>query len=280
MLGAAMMGLMSQEPQSEKTDPLPEATVVEWGGDEPASRRRRWPSPARFDLSRLGAELAGDRRLVLLTIALGGVALFVSLFSEWQVTSVDGAIFGDTEVGNRPVEAGIVDLGGWGAGYLVGLFLLVGGIVLLLFGPPAGRLYGRLAALSTGGVLLAILVALAVELGEHSRLSSVMELTLSEDQYDVTYGRGVWCALVGVAAAMLGVHLAGRHLPPEPVATPVVAAPAASAAEPDGTPTDWPWRRPRTAVDDAEGLPDAPIGLTVSATTPFTPLGDTRDRPE
>lgn len=274
-----MMEPMSQDAQPGHADPSQQATVVEWdGGGSDASRRL----PA---VPRLAAGLTRDRRLVPLATALGGVALLLSLISEWQVTVIDGTFFGDGQLDDRPFAARLADLGSLGSGYLAGVFLLVGATVLMLFGPPGVRLSARLAALSSGGVLLAVLVAVGADLTEGSRLANGLELRLLDDQLEVTYGRGLWCAVAGVTAVTLGAYLAGRHL--EKVAAPVAAANTDPDADPDadpdtaadGDPVDWPWRRPGRAVRD-EPDSGAPLDLTVSAATPFTPPTDGRGRPQ
>jgi hypothetical protein len=276
-----MMGAMSQDQQAHGVAPAGVPEVVQWGGEESPARPARTPQ-------RSLAALASDRRLVPTAAALGAVALFGSLISEWQITAIDGTAFGAGEVGPRPVAVGIADLGAWGGGYLAGLFLLVAATVVMLFGPPAGRVYARLAALSCGGVLLALLAALLTELGDTSRaLSYATVLTLEADQIALTSGRGGYCAVAGVLAVLLAAVLAGRHLPDgRPTAvtsagpragTPEGAAAGApeGAAQPAG---DWPWRPPGPADDpDDDGSPAQPFELTVSPADPFTSLGDARD---
>jgi hypothetical protein len=241
-------------------------SVIEFGPapdapERPASRRRR-------SLAEFGANLARDRRVVPLAAALGGVALFASLVSEWQVTSIDTGVF-NSEEGRQPIPTDLFDLGGWAAAYSVGLFVLVTATVLVLFGPPPGRRYARLAGLSVGGVLLALLAALGPTLDDVSRtLGYVIRYQVQRDQYEVTPGRGVWCAAVGVVAVMVALYLAGRHAPP-------------TASAPDEAVF---WRRPRTAApgpdeDDEDRPPAAPIDLTVGPATPFTSLNDDRDKP-
>jgi hypothetical protein len=249
------------------------ASVVQWGGDTRGDRRNA--------VSQLLAGLVGDRRLVGLAAGLGAVALFASLISEWQITAVDGPTLGSEQVGAPLLPAGVGDLGAWGGGYLAGLFVLVASLVLLLAGPPGGRVYARLVGLSTGGVLLALLLALMSHLHDDSRaLGSFFSAQLEDDKYAITYGRGGYCAVAGVAAVSLAMFLAGRHLPtmtyPAPGAAPAGAAQA--GAVPDGAEqvVDWPWRRPAGDVDDES--PDVPFELTVGPTTPFTTLSD--DRPE
>jgi hypothetical protein len=246
-------------------DLMPETgeAVVEFGPDDTDMPRRRLPAAGAF-LSRLGA----DRRLVPLAAALGGLALFGSLISEWQLTQVDATVFGDSQVGSRPLVTSLADLGGWGGGYLAGLFLLVPAVVLTLFGPAAGRRYARLTALSVGGVLLAMVVAISSDLGDTSRiLGQLNVINLDADQVAISTGRGVWCAAAGVALVLVAMILAGRHT----VAVPEEAA----EAEPEAP--AWSWRRPAAGPEDEP--PEAPFGLTVGPAKPFATMPENRDKP-
>lgn len=255
-------------------DPVPpqDATVVQWGddGDDGSGPRRRLAG-----LPRSAARTLGDRWLVPSAAVLGGVALFLSLIFEWQVTTIDGAFFGEGELNRGPFPAGVSELNGWSGGYLSGIFLLVAAMVLLLFGPPAARSSARLVVLSTGGTLLAVLVALMTQLADSSRLFFGLQAGMSDNQLQITYGRGVWCALAGVAALTLAAYLAGRLLPAD---GPVPAAPPLPGVVPDARTDDWPWRRPHPAAEPDEPVEGAPLDLTVSASPPFTPPRDGDDR--
>ncbi|XVU25421.1 hypothetical protein ACQPZJ_51030 [Actinoplanes sp. CA-054009] len=232
----------------------PAESVVEFG-PEPPSRQRRWPSGGVF------RELAGDRRVVPVLAVLAGIAALASLFSEWQVTTVDAEVLsGDS--GQRAVAARIGDLGALGTGYLLGLFLVVPAVVLTMFGPPAGRRYFRLAGLSAAGTALGLLVALAAELGESSgAIDRVYEIALDGDQISLTYGRGIWCALAAVVLALAALVQAGRYLGRPDKVDDEAPAPAET----------WSWRRPAGAD---ERPPDAPLDLTVAPAKPFTSYGD------
>jgi hypothetical protein len=251
-----MMGLMSTEPQA----------VVEFGAEpeEPVGGRRRW------NVTQIASGLADDRRAVPLAAAVGAVALFAALVSEWQVTVLDASRFagGDNVAG--PLTTGIADLGALGGGFLAGMFVLVAAAVLVIFGPVAGHSYARLVGLSTGGVLLALLAALASTLGDSTRaVEGIFLLEFEEDQMQLSYGRGIWCALFGVLAMMLALYLSGRSsLPVEP----------ASPDEPEvvQAPPVWSWRRPRAEAEDQ--APDAPLDLSVTSTTPFTSQSEDRDK--
>ena len=259
-----MMGRMSSEPQA----------VVEFGPapEESPAGRRRW------NVTEFAAGLAGDRRVVPLAAAVGAVALFGALVSEWQITVLDASRFagGDNVAG--PLTIGIADLGALGGGFLAGMFVLVAAAVLVIFGPVAGHGYARLVGLSTGGVLLALLAALASTLGDTTRaVEGIFLLEFEGDQMQLSYGRGLWCALIGVLAVMLALYLSGRHTPPAP------ATSSTSSSSSEDDPVDepapvWSWRRPRTDAPPEPG-PDAPLDLSVSSTTPFTSLSDDRDKP-
>lgn len=270
-----MMDLMSPDPQPAGATPTPPPeTVVEFGPDPDESRPRR----RRWNLTEVATGLADDRRAVPLAAVVGAVALFAALMSEWQITVMDTTPFGEPPGGARPLPAGVAEMGALGAGFLVGLFVLAGATVLVLFGPAAGRGHARLLGLASGGVLLAVLAALAGSLDDKSRVvDAVFTLDFDEEQLQLSYGRGLWCAFFGVAAVLLALHLAGRHTPAAPAAQPGEAevdgpAPGAEA------PVVWSWRRPRSEPDD-EQPPDAPFDLTVSSTKPFTSLSDDRDKP-
>lgn len=265
---------MGAMPPDQSPTVAPPESVIEFGPspdepERPAARRRR-------SLTEFGSSLAKDRRVVPLAAVLGGVALFASLVSEWQTTTIDTGVF-NSEDGRQPIPTDLFDLGGWSAGYMVGLFGLVAATVLVLFGPPAGRRYARLAGLSVGGVLLATLVALGPTLDDVSRtLGYAIRYQVQRGQVAVADGRGLWCAVIGVVAVMVALYLAGRHTAPAPA--PGAATPAEPAATADEASF---WRRPRTATaeDEEDQPPDAPFDLTVGPATPFTSLNDDRDKP-
>ena len=210
-----------------------------------APRRRRW------NLSGAARNLAADRRAVPLAGVLGAVALLAALISEWQVTTVDAAVFGsDGAFGDRLVPTGVTDLGALGGAFLTGLFPLVATVVLAIFGPPAGRRWVRLAGLSVGGTLLGLLFAITVSLGDESRvMPGLYTISLEDNQVEFGYGRGLWCALAGVGLAMLALYLSGRA-------------------------ATWTWRR--QPARDEPVIPDQPLELTVGPATPFSAL--TNDR--
>lgn len=244
-------------------DTAPPGEVVEVG--IPAPRRGSWSTAG------LGRALAADRRLVPLAAALGALALLTSLISEWQVTTVDAALYGDGHVGNRMLRTDVTDLGSLGAAFLVGLFPLVATVVLAMFGPLADRRRLRLAGLSVGGTLLGLLVALTASIGSESRaIPRVYLLQLDDNQITVGYGRGLWCAFAGVALATLALYLVDRHLPAVPVAL--------DDDEGDQEATAiWTWRRPPGGPDDRD--PDEPLELTVAPVKPFTLADGTHGYP-
>ncbi|MEV4640290.1 hypothetical protein AB0J80_23380 [Actinoplanes sp. NPDC049548] len=221
--------------------------VVEFGPEPPPSRRAGFLTG-----------LATDRRIVPLAAALGALALFASLVSEWQVTKIDATVFRDIQTGSRTFGASVAELDGWGAAYLVGFFLLAAGVVLTLFGPAPGRGYARLTALSTGGVMLAIVAAMWSSLDETSWIAGQLDVSgLDDDQIEITMGRGPWCAAVGIVLVLLALYLAGRRDPEAPAA--------------------WSWRRP--AAEEEEEPPDAPFELSVTPAQPWSASEENRDKP-
>ena len=248
---------MPTPPERTGPDRIPSETVIEFGpGPEPP--RRRWNTAGVL------TGLTDDRRAVPLTAVLAAVALFASLVSEWQLTDLLRPADFSSLTELAPLRAGVADLGSLGSGYVVGLFALTATVVLTMFGPEPGRRYARLLGLSTGGVLLALIAAITADLGEGTRSGGrFFTAGWTDDQIEIAYGRGPWCALIGVAAAMLALHLAGRH--------------ATTAGEEPGAEPGWSWRRP-AAGDDAENPPDGPMDLTVGPAQPFTTLSDDRNR--
>ncbi|WP_189332070.1 hypothetical protein [Actinoplanes ianthinogenes] len=225
-------------------------TVVEFGPAEPASGSRA---------GRVGGFLRGlgaDARLAPLVAGLGAVAGFASLISEWQVTTVQGLEFSSTEVGaTKMLPADLIDLGGIGAAYVGGLFLLVITVVLALFGPEGGRRYARLAGLAAGGMLLALLLAMLQLMNDATRvIARFYTIDLTSENLKLAYGRGLWCALAGVAAGLIALWLSGR----------ATRRPAA----------------PRWAPEDADDdEPDNSLELSIMPTAPFAYHPTDRDMP-
>jgi hypothetical protein len=239
-----MVPMLPPPQPSLEPDVTPEE-VIEFG-TEPARRRH----------SGLALALARDRRTVPLLATLAAVAAFASLVSEWQVTTMDATTFASDSVGDKMIPADLADLGAAGTGYLVALFPLVTAVVLTMFGPVAGRRYARLAGLSVGGTLFALLLAMTVTLGEQSRvISRLYTEQIEGGEMTVAYGRGLWCALFAVVAALTALYLPGPD-GPEP-------------------PTAWFRQRRDQQTDPA---PEEPFELTVSSTQPFSSPDDDRDR--
>ena len=252
-------------PTSSSPAPMP-SEVVEFGDDRPVSRRRWQPSGSL-------RALATDRRVVPLTALLGAVAVLASTISEWQVTTVDAEEF-TGGVGPHAVTTGLIDLGALGAAYLIGLFPLVAGVVLTMFGPMAGRRWARLGGLCAGGTLLAVLFATTASLGGESRVvPNLYRMQFNKDQIQIAYGRGLWCAAAGVVLAMLALYLADRHQP----RVPAPPSDSGDAAPPVADEPVWGWRRPPAAREEAD--PDQPLELTVGPAKPFSWQGDDRDEP-
>lgn len=214
--------------------------------------------PARRTLLR---DLGRDRRLPVLTAGLGGVAAFGSLISEWQTTTMNGLVLGgEPGVGARVEPTGLLDTGAVGAGYLGGLLLLATAIVLVLFGPAAGRRHAQLAGYAVGGVLIALLLALVHHLGTTSLLiPRYFMLGLTDEKLQMDLGRGLWCALAAVGAGLLALRLSSS----------TEAIEVAEATEDSG-------RHP--AAPEPERFDD-PLDLTISPTTPFASFPGELDQP-
>lgn len=243
--------------------------VVEWGSSERLSRRTA--------LGRSFASIRRHRLVVPVVAALGALAVFASLVSDWQVTTLEQTQVGPDSESIPPVGSGLAELSGWTAGYLAGLFALFGCLGLVLFGRPAFRDQARVLGLTTAGVLGGMLVALAVYLGETSpALLRVMYYPNPDEvRFDLTYGPGLTMAFLGVGALAAALYLAGHALP-APALAPGSARETGEAGEakPEGAADDWPWRRPGTRADEPEAGVPQPIDLTVTPTTPFVPLGE------
>nr|WP_296066850.1 hypothetical protein [uncultured Actinoplanes sp.] len=248
-------------PQQQPIDVTPPEAVVEFGPSRPP--RPRWSGPA------VARGLLADRRVVPLSAVLAAVAFFGSIVSEWQVTTVDQA-YSLTGRGKLSLPTGAADLGALGTGVLFGIFLLVIGVVLTMFGPRAGRRYASLVGLSAGGTLLGLLLALSFSLGSESRTIPRTFIDVDSNDVQVAYGRGLWCAIAGTLLAMLALYLAGRHAPGAD------AAIEPAAADDEDPPAVWSWRR---GPEPEEPAVEEPLELTVSPVQPFTPSPDDRDEP-
>ncbi|MGC4788406.1 hypothetical protein ACLQ22_11310 [Micromonospora sp. DT178] len=226
------------------------AAVLEWGSStEP-------DGPGRF--GRTFSGLGRDRRLPVLLAALGAVAALASMLGEWQVMTIPNG----GPQGNTPlrVPGGVSDVGGFGVGYLVGLFALVCAVVLALRGTPAVRPNARLAGLAVAVALLGLLVAATASLDEAAQRVFFYS---TDDGFQVEYGRGLVTAFLACAlfAAALKLAPAGAaRLPGE--ADDAVGTDGGDEAEPVG----WRRRGSRDVVDDG---PPAPADLTVGPTVPF-----------
>ncbi|MCW6003014.1 hypothetical protein K1W54_00220 [Micromonospora sp. CPCC 205371] len=249
-----------------------DAAVVEFGGQEPRSRRAA--------LGGVLGKLRHDHRVVPVVAGLAALALFASLAGEWQVTTITDPDFFGQGLSPAPVSAGLGELGGWAAAYLIGVFALVGCVALVLFAPPSARDLARVIGLAMAGTLGAVVVAIAFDLNDRSVAVTSLGIYTGPDapEYELAYGRGLTMAFLGVGGLALALYLAGRLMP-----APATAAAATGTATPtgpaDGSPveSDWPWRRPGVKEAPAEEIPQ-PIDLTVSPASPFVPLTDQPDR--
>ena len=235
--------------------------IVEWNGSgERGERRLAAPFP----------QLIRSRWLIVLLSVLGVVAVFGSLLTEWQVTELRFPLgLPDQEDQQQQLQVGLAALGGWTAAYLVGIFTVTSCLALVLFGPPSGRAHVRVVGLSVSGVLFAMLVALMFQIRDSSVAFGGINLpALAEDladgwspgpiDIDLSYGRGLTAAVVGVACYALALLLIGLPAPaPETDIDDLTTDGAAPGS-------DQTWPRPRTAA-----RLDDPLDLTVEPTKPF-----------
>jgi hypothetical protein len=207
---------------------------------------------------------------------VAALALFGSLLTDWRVWTSPG------DLQPRQVAQGVVSFPVVGTAYLLGLFALAACGGLALFGTGPVRRHARLAGLAVAGVLGAVLVTTVAsldQLGGDFEDFWVTPRTLEDagTPPTVAYGRGLYLAFAGVAAAALALYLAvpGREravaaaADPEPAEAPFEEVEGATSGDwrPDDG-DDWPWRpRPgRTAPAQA-----GPVDLTVEPATPFLP---------
>jgi hypothetical protein len=254
---------MSQD-QSVSPDavaPDEQSSIVEWGTDE-APRR---------PLHRLADALRNDRRIIPVIAGLGGIALFASFVGDWQVIiAYDAPPDGNT---SRRFTTGVADLDGLGTAFLVGTLALVTAAALVLFGPPRGRAYARVAGLSLAGGVGALLVATAVQLRELTGPFNVFFFFAAEQrQPDVSAGRGLQAAFVGVALLGFALFLAGRRLRDDAAGD--LDLRAASVGD-DDTEAMRGDRGPRGARR-APAPQAAALDLTVAPAAPFVRFTDDR----
>ncbi|RGC68722.1 hypothetical protein C5N14_12055 [Micromonospora sp. MW-13] len=231
--------------------------VVEWGGPEPTP-----PGRAGRSLAGLGR----DRRLPLLPAGLGVAAAFASLVGEWLVMTVPNG--GPEGNATLRVPGGVSDVGGFGVGYLVGLFALAAAVALALRGTPAVRHNARVAGLALAAALLGVLVATAFSLDDSGQRTFFYS---PEDGFRIEYGRGLVMAFVACALLAAALHLAGRVPVPGPTGRESAPVDGAGPADPEAEPEPghWGWRGgPPRSGRDAD-LPAAPADLTVQPTVPF-----------
>jgi hypothetical protein len=138
----------------------------------------------------------------------------------------------------------VSDVGGFGLGYLVGLFALVTAAALTLRGSAAVRHDARVAGLALSTALIGVLVATSLSLDDSGRQA----LYSSEDGFQVEYGRGLVAAFAACVLLAAALYLAGR-------------ADAGPLAE--GAP-----RAERPPAEETDALP-GPVDLTVQPTAPF-----------
>ncbi|MFF5177148.1 hypothetical protein ACFY2Q_03860 [Micromonospora sp. NPDC000316] len=242
---------MSEElPIPRQGEPSDGPTVIEWGGDDEPTERRRF-----------GWSLAGftqDPRLPVLLAGLGAVAGVASLVGEWMVMTLPSS--GGIGTSTIDVPAGVSDIGGFGVGYLVGLLGLVCAVALALRGTAAVRPNARLMGLTLSAALLVLLVAATATLNESGQRTYFYA---PQDGFRVEYGRGLVMAFVACVLLGAALRLASTAIEGAPPGTP-------EGDRPDGGVPGRGWRRRRDRASAQEdGLP-APADLTVTSAVPFT----------
>ncbi|HEX6970071.1 MAG TPA: hypothetical protein VF174_14850 [Micromonosporaceae bacterium] len=192
--------------------------------------------------------------------ALGALAFFASLVSEWQrtVIRVDVPEFAHEQT----LAIGIAELVGWSSAYLLSVLMVTVCVALVLFGPAAGREHVRVAGLAASGVLAGVLTAIVFYLHKHTAVVQQPLLLPWDEQLELLLGRGVSVAFVSVGAYALALLLAPSARSPERVGVRDEENPAHAGSD---------RRPPPTQASDTEATSD-PFDLTVGPSTPFVPF--------
>jgi hypothetical protein len=122
-------------------------------------------------------------------------------------------------------------------------------IVLTLFGPAPGRPYARLAGFALGGLLLALVLAL-VQLLSTTSVMIPQYYTPELDSMRMEHGRGLWCAMAAVGAALIALWLGPRAT-----------------------------RAPEKADEPAEIDREEPLDLSITPAAPFARFPGEVDQP-
>ncbi|HEX5540910.1 MAG TPA: hypothetical protein VFX60_05010 [Micromonospora sp.] len=251
--------------QDQSAHPQQQTAVIAWDGSEVL--RGGWP--------RLFGGLRRQRWVVPGMALLGAVALFASLVAEWQITRWGPrSAFRITPDETGEVGVGIAWVNGWSAPYLMGLFAVASCLALVLFGPRPAREYLRIAGIAVCGLLLAVLVAITIDLKRSTALFGGMYSAPIHEHLEVSHGPGLVAAFAGVVCVALALLLAGRPAP-APASGSSRPEPAAADREAATAEDDWSWRRPGRV--SAELPEHQPFDLAVGPTAPFVPL-DEEDR--
>jgi hypothetical protein len=195
------------------TDPdaaPPEPEIVQWGAGLPVGRLR---------FGRLAGWGRQEPRLGWLLAGGGGLALFGSLLDTWQVTPLPEEITGGDF---DPVIAELSWLGVWGTVWAFGVVLLATCGALAVRGLPSLRAPARSTGLALAGVLLALLVAISIDLERSSVLAASQ--IFPETGLEPELGRAVYLGYAGLALVAAGLW---RIRPPVAAIAGPVAGPAA-----------------------------------------------------
>jgi len=156
---------------------------------------------------------------------LGLVALFIALIEDWIVLELPAGRSGMLV----PLSRDVADLGNLAAAYLLGTLALLGCLALALFGSAGVRHNVRILGLAMAGGAGGMLLALAAAIDDYG--IRILVLDGSNDDADVTAGRGMAMAYVATVAFALALLVAAPHA-------------RAVTAERDGEVSGWPWRSP------------------------------------
>ena len=238
--------------------------VVEWGTGDPEPRRPRWSGlPAAVGIR--------ERHLIVSALVIGGALALVALLSTWQVTRMPDEL----PERQTEVQTGVAGLEAWGSGYLLGLLGLLALTAAATYGAPRVRRQLRLAGLGWAAGMLALLVAIAVDLGRTSILLRYSYITsTSVPQPELSYGPGIYLAFVSTAMFGAILYLSGR-LPDGPPGESFAGSPGDPGTERAATQVAVPEPADGGGGDADTPMPSrvgGPIDLTVRPAPPFSPL--------
>jgi hypothetical protein len=203
------------------------------------------------------AGLGRDRRIVPLVGGLGAIAVLTSFTGEWTVVTLpDLDNSGNPTALRMPGEFrlanSIAELSGFGAGYLVGVFVLLAALALVVAGTPGVRRNARVVGLAVTVGVVALLVGITMTADDIAQRQLSFGISVL---IEVTYGRGLVTAYLGTALLGAALLIAGRFIPDGGSTTDEGATTAGGSGAGSNRPVD---------------IPPPPIDLTVTPIRPFT----------